>query len=259
MEESRAYWDRRAPTFAGHCGQGAYVEGFLRRLALRGDESILDMGCGSGTFAVPLARAGHKALACDFSEKMIEQVRLRADAEGLDIASQVMAWEDDWTRFGLDENCVDVAIASRSIGMSDLADCLRKLDWVARERVAVTVSAGMAPARDESLRAALGRAGEKPRAVIDVLEQLGEMGRFGEVSYLSHRRPMHFADRDEGLAELRRMAGQEPFTSQEEQAFEAYVAAHYVQGECDGETFWELDYPLIVTWALVIWKTDGSI
>lgn len=257
--ENRAYWDKRAPTFAGHCGKSGYVDAFLAKLPLEGDEVILDMGCGSGTFAVPLARKGHAAFACDFSEKMIEQVRLRAEEEGLPITSYVMAWEDDWERFGFTEDCVDVAIASRSIlGGPDLRSCMEKLDRVARRRVAITVPEGMAPLYEGSLREALGRPAKPSRALPETLANLSDMGRFGEVSYLSHPRPMRFPTFEEARDELRRMAGSEPFTDTEAAAFETYAAAHFVQREYDGHAVWELDYPITVIWAFVIWATDGS-
>jgi SAM-dependent methyltransferase len=44
---------------------------------------LLDLGCGSGMETLPLLRAGHEILAVDLSEQMLEVVRTKARAEGL--------------------------------------------------------------------------------------------------------------------------------------------------------------------------------
>ncbi|MFZ0699053.1 MAG: methyltransferase domain-containing protein [Thermoplasmata archaeon] len=44
---------------------------------------LLDLGCGSGMETLPLLREGHEILAVDLSERMLEVVRTKARAEGL--------------------------------------------------------------------------------------------------------------------------------------------------------------------------------
>lgn len=65
-------WNERAKGFAKTCGTSPYATAFLERAAIRGGETVLDMGCGSGTLALPLARAGHEVYACDFSQGMLD-------------------------------------------------------------------------------------------------------------------------------------------------------------------------------------------
>ena len=55
---------------------------------------VLDVGSGSGRYALPLARAGAKVTALDPSPAMIATLQQDAQAEGLEIESQVSAWED---------------------------------------------------------------------------------------------------------------------------------------------------------------------
>ena len=49
-------WNERAKDFAKTCGTSPYAAAFLERAAIKGGETVLDMGCGSGTLALPLAR-----------------------------------------------------------------------------------------------------------------------------------------------------------------------------------------------------------
>ena len=121
-----------------------------------------------------------------------------------------MAWEDDWAAEGLGENCVDVAIASRSLGSRSMRERLRRLDGVARHKAAITVSSGVTPSRDPRLLALLGReVDERPERVSDAVGVLCDLGRLPVVAYLPTLRPMTFATLDDGLAELRKMVGPE--------------------------------------------------
>lgn len=76
--DAQEHWDKRARTFSFHDAPNDYVSSFIRKMQLQGGESILDMGCGTGSLAVPLARAGHAVVAADFSQGMLERVRENA-------------------------------------------------------------------------------------------------------------------------------------------------------------------------------------
>jgi SAM-dependent methyltransferase len=46
-------------------------------------QTLLEIGCGSGTETLPLLRAGHQIVAVDISERMLATVRSKAEREGL--------------------------------------------------------------------------------------------------------------------------------------------------------------------------------
>jgi len=89
---SRGLWDYvHAPHIAGD-----YDEYFAFNSLFDTDEAVLrrqfqppglvaDLGCGTGRALVPLARAGHRGLAVDLSEHMLQIVREKAAEEGLPI------------------------------------------------------------------------------------------------------------------------------------------------------------------------------
>lgn len=63
-------------------------------LSLDGAE-VLDIGCGPGTFALPLARLGAKVTAIDISENMLELLEKNAAEEGLNIEKTILSgWSD---------------------------------------------------------------------------------------------------------------------------------------------------------------------
>ncbi|MFT7773731.1 class I SAM-dependent methyltransferase [Roseateles sp.] len=141
-------WDARADGYARNSRQSRYVADFLARMDLRGADTLLDVGCGPGTLALPLAqrlgltgltgRKGH-VVALDYSRPMLERLRLDAAAESVDnIIPMLRAWEDDWS----DVPVCDIAIASRSTLVGDLGEALRKLHAHARLRVYLTYLVG---------------------------------------------------------------------------------------------------------------------
>lgn len=256
---SLEYWNMRAETFGGSCGRNRYAESFLGRLGLGEGESVLDMGCATGTLAIPLARAGHPVMACDFSPRMIEGLMARAREEGVAVDAKVMAWEDDWDSFGVCPDCVDVAVASRSIARQDLRRCVDKLERVARRAVAITIPASPAPAFDPRLCAHLGRTVPRERLDAELFSLLCEKGRMPQVSYIPAARPMRFVDFDMALFELRKLAGEEPLGDGERALFEEYARRHFVlQGE-GSDARYVLDYPLCVEWAFVTWNVGVSV
>lgn len=259
--DSQAYWNKRAATFT-HNATSDYERWLLDLLALETGEEILDMGCATGTLAVPLARAGHRVRGCDFAEAMLAILDERAAAENLPITSHLLAWEDDWEEAGLGENSVDVAFASRSLMSGDVSACVRKLDAVARSRAAVVVPDSLLPSRDPRLLTYLGRSARHPRVVREVTRALTSLGRIPVFATTRTFRPMRFSSFDEARSDLRRLAGPKPLTAREQRLFDAYAAQHFVhEAPADPseatEGHWVLDYPLPVTWVFIGWRTDG--
>lgn len=260
--DSQAYWNKRAATFTRDATSD-YEHWLLDLLALEAGDEVLDMGCATGTLAVPLARAGHRVHGCDFAEAMLAILDERAAAENLPIISRLLAWEDDWEEAGLGQNSVDVAFASRSLMSGNVFSAVRKLDSAARSRAAVVVPGSLLPSRDPRLLTYLGRSARRARIVRDVTRALASLGRVPIFATTQTFRPMRFSSFDEARSDLRRLAGPEPFTVREQRLFDAYAAQHFMRetatgasGESDDQ--WILDYKLPVTWVFIGWRTDGS-
>lgn len=78
----------RATWIAGDFGQIArYYEGeaaaFANRLGVKPGTKVLDVACGTGNLALPLARAGADVTGVDIAPNLVEQARENAKREGL--------------------------------------------------------------------------------------------------------------------------------------------------------------------------------
>lgn len=268
--DSKDYWNKRAATFT-HYATEDYERWLMDLLSPAMGETILDMGCATGTLALPLARAGNHVHACDFAEAMLAILDQRAAAENLPITSHLLAWDEDWSRAGLGENSVDCAFASRSLMSDHTLSRISKLDATARVKAAVVVPNSLPPSSDPRLLTYLGRKAKRPSTVREVLRALRYLGRIPVTATTNTYRPMRFNSFDEARADLRRLARPEPFTAREQRLFDAYARDHFIEVPAvqpanglsndhsdSPQTQWVLNYPLPVIWTFIGWRTDGS-
>src|SRR6266498_379453 len=61
------------------------AEQFFQRLGVTPGTRLLDVGCGAGQLALIAARAGAQVTGCDIATNWLEQARVRAAAEELDV------------------------------------------------------------------------------------------------------------------------------------------------------------------------------
>lgn len=109
------WWNQRAPGFADRYSKkgGEKQDMVFRTLEQSGfinpDMEMLDIGCGPGNYAIPLASRFKRVVALDPSSKMLSILMERAASSGIDNIEPVcMSWEDvdlsklKWQgRFGL--------------------------------------------------------------------------------------------------------------------------------------------------------------
>lgn len=249
-----SHWSCRAKSY-GERSLSEYEQEFIDRSGIRPGQTVLDFGCGVGLLAIPLAKMGCKVVACDFSEGMLEMLAANAKAAGVEglIEPHLLAWDDDWFRAGLAPDCVDVAIASRSIATRDLLGALTKLDAVARQRVCVTVAAGRSPRRDERAFEAVGRSRPPVADFAFCANILFQHGVFPDISYIvTHSRPA-FASREEAVESLTDMLG--GAVSPDEQArLLSFLDEHYaVDPQANPARSYAADEMREVRWAFISW------
>lgn len=132
-------WDEKSSSMASRMIKSDYVEEFISKMDIDLDDVVLDIGCGPGTLAIPLAKMAKKVIAIDFSEGMLSELKKYAKEEGVDnIETHLLSWEDDWSEF----EDVDIAVASRSVEVKDIEEALTKVSQKVKKSVYMTYKVG---------------------------------------------------------------------------------------------------------------------
>lgn len=239
-------WDRKAASFARRNRQSAYIDRLLEIINPDPDATVLDVGSGPGTLAIPLARRVRQVTALDFSARMLEELTTAAAAAGVENITTVRAaWEDDWPALGLAPH--DIAVASRSLAVDDLAAALVKLNNFARQRVYLTDRVGAGPF-DPELFAAVGRAFEPGPDYIITLNLLYSLGIHARVDFIAAEYSACYASREEAVDSLVWML--EELRPGEAERFEAFLAER-LQRQADNT--WVVARRHRPLWAVLWW------
>lgn len=148
-------WDKKSASFASRNRRSPYIDLLLDKLPLTSEMTVLDVGCGPGTLALPLAQQVKAVTALDFSPGMLEQLHAETLAQNItNIHAVECAWEDNWQEKGIRAH--DISIASRSMNVEDIAGAINKLNTFARKYVFIVDRISPTPF-DPALFAAVGR------------------------------------------------------------------------------------------------------
>ncbi len=262
-----AWWDKRAKHFRPK-ETSPYARDFLALAGIGPGERVLDMGCGSGTLAIPLAQRGCRVVAADFSARMLDELTTTAGEANVRVSSDdaagirpvLLAWDDDWASAGLDENSVDVALASRSIATHNLRAALEKLDRVATRRCCVTLACNAGPRYDAEVMNAIGVSVGESVDWLYAFNILAQMDRAPEVSYLASPRKDTFDSLEEGVADFARML--ESGYEEKIDELRSYLAEHMVKNDEAGQPGpkgrlqgrYTLDHMRLTRWAFISWE-----
>ncbi len=190
-------WDRKAPAFARRNSASLYIDTFIELLQPRLSWSVLDIGCGPGSIAIPLSPKVRNISALDFSEKMLEILGARADAAGItNISPHALSWTDDWKLHGIEIH--DVTIASRSLAVDDLRSALAKLTEFARTLVVITDRVGHGPF-DPDAFSAVGRELNTGPDYIYTVNLLYQMGIYARVDFIRHESTLSCSSMNEAM------------------------------------------------------------
>lgn len=246
--KDRADWSKKARAFAKRTSLSEYADIIMDRMHPAPEWTVLDVGSGPGTLALPLARRVRKVTAMDYSAEMLALLKQRAAAENLvNIEAVEAAWEDDWQKIGLTPH--DVVIASRSLAVDDLAAALTKMNRWARKAVFVADRVGETPF-DPQAFAAVGRKfspGPDYIYAVNILYQLGIRAR---VDFISLQPVVILASREEALASYAWMF--DGLTPGEEIKLAAYIDSKLTK--TDGGQFRLERHP--AQWALIYWQKE---
>lgn len=244
--DQEAYWDRRAAGFARHSGVSNYATEFLDLCNPRPEWTVLDVGCGSGSITLELAKKVRHVTATDISGAMLELVASSARSQGLDNVDTIKAaWEGDWAAAGVPQ--VDMAVESRALLTADLPEALAKLNRHARRRVCLTTVCGDLAYNDRRVIESIGRTLPHPPDYIHVVNCLYDMGINADVHFISSVKYDTYCTRDAAKISMLHMLGD--VSEEENEALELFMNDHLVP--CEGG--WAKDYERRTDWAFIAW------
>lgn len=270
--DDASYWDKRSKTYTTKDSPNSYVDQFLAFAQIKPDETVFDMGCGTGALSIPLAERGHTVLAADFSRGMLERMREELDKRGLtSVTSKVMSWEDPWEEFDIGSNTVDVALASRSIATDDLRESLLKLTSVARKRACITLSTGSSPRVNDRILTDIGIADTLGRDYLYAFNILVHEGYKPEVAYIESARRETFASFDDAFETYSQMVRNATLNHSNVdldalfKKLTTWLHDHLIENpqnnQADKKGIPEkrfcLDAPQQITWAFIRWNTSS--
>ncbi len=250
--KTAADWDKKAPSFAERNKESPYVSLFLSRLPLDTSLSVLDVGSGPGTLAVPMAPSVQSVTALDYSQGMLDILKKQIQQEKLNNIFPVLgSWEDDWKELGLTQ--YDITIASRSMGVANLTEAITKLNEHASKYVFITDRITPTPF-DPMAFGAIGRSFDSGPDYIYTVNTLYTMGIYAHISILQLEQDMVYQNIDEALNSYSWMF--QDLTQKEEEDLISYLRSRIIDST-GGNLVIRRPYP--PKWALIWWEKGKII
>lgn len=246
-----ADWDKKAPSFAARNAGSPYISLLLSRLPLEDDFTVLDVGCGPGTLAIPLAERVDAVTAVDYSEKMLEAVKAGARQRGLDnIRCLQCSWEDDWEQYGILP--ADLVIASRSMNVDDLSEAIDKMNDHTTRYAFIADRIAPTPFDPDAFKA-IGRPFHSGPDYIFTINLLYTKNIHPNVEILQLAHEIEFRDQEEALNSYSWMI--KDINEEETRRLQRYIDSRGVQKEKDRFVLHRHHPP---RWALIWWKKQHS-
>lgn len=241
------YWNQRVADIDNVSGKDEYYRELLRRVTVSPGDSVLDVGCGTGALAIPLARKVRLVTALDWSPTMLEALGRRVAEAGVDNVKPVLA---DWLQveLGREVELHDVVIASRSLPMDNVREALVRLDRAATRRCYLTwIAEGNE--FEAGLAAILGRPYHPFPPYTIIYNMLHGMGILADIGIFQIRGSQRFDSLREAMTNSTRGKSVDGDTAER---LEAFLRSRLHR---DGAGY-RRDFT--VRWALISWsKADG--
>ncbi len=240
------YWNKRAPSFAEHVPKTGYADAFLKIIKPKKSWTVLDMGCGAGTLALPLSSRAKEITAVDFSDTMIELLNGSIHKKKIrNIKTIKASWEDNWDHAGIGE--YDIAIASRSLAIDDIRTGIEKLNNAARKRVYISTVVGDGP-HDSKIFKAIGRNFVPPPDYIYLYNLLYKMGIIANISFITEDQMREYDSHETAQKSFTWMLNET--TKEEEERLAAFLHKHLIRKGSK----WIFDYKKTVRWTVIWWE-----
>jgi len=195
------YWARRAASFRkfvqeAHDHEDPFIECILSRL--RPEDTVLDVGAGTGRHTTALARQAARVTALDPSPAMLEYLREDVVSQGLDNVDVI---EGSWPDVADDVPQVDVIISSHVLyPIEDIEGFLRAFDLQTRRYCFLHLMTGQPWFDQLELWEAVHREARRPQPTyIDAVNVLHQLSCMANVAISWVDMPRSFDDLDDAF------------------------------------------------------------
>lgn len=249
VQKSASSWGERSSAARRMIRDDRYAQDFFTIMKPEPDWTVLDMGCGPGTLALPLANRVAHITAADFSQGMLDTVAKECAVRGIvNVTTKKLAWEDDWQAAEIGMH--DVVIASRSLVAEDLREAILNLDTRARKKVFISTIVNDGPF-DRRVFEAVGRPLNAGPDYICNYNLLHQMGILANVNFIGQDR-RKFENRAEAFESMSWMI--DNMTDAESQKLKAFIDEHLIR---DGD-LWVTNYGFAPLWAVMWWEKNKA-
>jgi len=242
-------WDKNAQSFADRNADSPFASMVISHLSLDASMTVLDIGSGPGTLALPLAECVASVTAMDYSSQMIAILADQALQRNLaNIRTVQASWEDDWDSLGI--GSYDLVIASRSLGVDDLSGALKKINDHAKGSVCITDRIAPTPF-DPGAFMAIGRPFDSGPDYIYTLNILYCMGIQPTIDILELERDLIFPDLERALEVYTWMF--KDLSRKEDGKLRDYVSSRIIPSD-KTQIVIRREFP--PRWAMLQWKKE---
>ncbi len=252
-------WDKRAESFDKRINRvkdgepldkDDYISKMLERIEVKPEWTVLDIGCGPGTLAIPLAQKAKSVTALDISSEMLKRLKINAEKIGLDNIQYLnSAWQDAFT--GKQVKSHDVVVASRSLMSGDMKGALSHVNAIAGQAAYVTFPIVHLPF-DFEVYKAIGRGRKKHPPFIYIYNMLFQMGIQPNVEVLYSKVKVQFPSVEEAMSDLQWRT--DSFSQTEKTKLRAFLESKFA-GQKDSAVF---THEGKSQWALIWWRRDSQ-
>jgi len=199
----------------------------IEKLKINSTSTILDIGAGPGTLAIPLAKMVKKVTAVEPAMGMFECLKQNIEKENL---NNLACINKKWEEVNIDEiEKHDIVISSFSLDMLSLQDALKKMNDLANEYVYIFYSAGETPweKRYKEIYHRLGRdyiSGPKSNYIYNMLYQ---MGIYANIEVYETNYTQKFKNLDDAANEFKHMLDIE--TPNQEKILKEYLSKNLIK------------------------------
>jgi predicted TPR repeat methyltransferase len=249
-------WNKRAESFSKRINRVTdgregldkddYISKMLDRIEVKPEWTILDIGCGPGTLAIPLAKKAKSITALDISSEMLKRLKSIADKSGLNNIDYLnSSWQDAFAGKKLGK--YDVVVASRSLISGDMKSAISDINSMIRQVAYITYPIIHLPL-DWEVYKIIGRNGKKHPPYVYVYNLLYQMGIMANVEILRSKVKVQFPNVEETIKDLQWRT--EPFTPDEKVKLREFLEKKFAE-QNNSQVFTHEGYSL---WALVWWR-----